>query len=401
VFTDDYDYPLPEELIAQHPLEVRDLSRLVVYYHGKITEDLFRNLSHHLPEKCLLVFNDTRVIRARMLFHRPTGSITEVFCLEPAGVPGNLQESLDQASPVTWKCLIGKGKRWKEQLLTQKVRIAGEVIEVTARRSSDAGDGCHLVTFEWNPAEIPFVKIMEAAGAMPLPPYINRPPVEDDTFRYQTVFASQQGSVAAPTAGLHFTACMLKTLDESPVIMEKITLHVGLGTFRPVTVQEISGHVMHKELFAVKREVVERLCQGEAHRVIAVGTTSARTLESLYWLGARLKQYGTSPEKELGQWEPYRNPCVLPPAEALTALQHWLTTHGKVTLEGSTSLLIVPGYHFRVIKGMVTNFHQPRSTLLMLVSAFAGSGWKEVYQYAIDRRYRFLSYGDACLFLAG
>jgi len=399
VLTDDYDYSLPEELIAQHPLAIRDQSRLVVYQQGKIREDHFRNLSLFLPHKSRLVFNDTRVVRARVLFSRPSGSLTEVFCLEPAGDTGKLEEALQQPSPATWRCLIGKGKRWREKPLTKKVGKSGQEIFLTAYRGSEAGDGCHLVTFEWAPGEIPFGEVLEAAGAMPLPPYIDRPAMEEDATRYQTVFASNQGSVAAPTAGLHFTPDLMKELTGKQFSTERITLHVGLGTFRPVTVSEISGHVMHRELFSVKREVMDRLSRDETDPAIAVGTTSARTLESLYWLGSRLIHSGVSPEKELGQWEPYHKPSDLPMPEAMEALLQWLTTHKKETLEGSTGLLIVPGYRFRVVKGLITNFHQPRSTLLMLVSAFIGPAWQEVYRYAIERRFRFLSYGDACLFL--
>ena len=398
---EDYSYDLPPERIAQHPLPERDASRLLCWIDGDIKEDRFRNIAGYLPPGSLMVFNDTRVIRARLLFQKTSGTQVEVFCLEPLEPTREVNQAFQQKEPVTWKCLIGNARRWKSGMLEKQVDISGHKITLHAGRMQDLGDGTFAVAFSWQPSGISFGEVLEGAGRIPLPPYITREDIPADLLRYQTIYARQKGSVAAPTAGLHFTPTVMDTLSIRNILQEQVTLHIGLGTFRPVTSTDLSQHLMHQEQIVVQARTIRQLLQHLHKPVIAVGTTSVRTLESLYWLG--LKQL-TMPElnhAEIGQWDPYTLPDNQPvsASTALEALLRMMERSGLTQLTAITKLMIVPGYRFRIIHGMITNFHQPRSTLLLLIAAYLGNSWQDIYRYALGNGFRFLSYGDSCLFL--
>ncbi|TSA28936.1 MAG: S-adenosylmethionine:tRNA ribosyltransferase-isomerase [Bacteroidetes bacterium] len=397
---EDYTYDLPPNRIAQHPLPERDASKLLVWENGQPGEDQFRNIAAHLPSGSLLVFNNTRVIRARLRFQKATGTEVEIFCLEPQAPTREIHQAFLQTGPVTWECLIGKAKRWKEGHLEKRVHMGNQFIILKARRGKDLHDGTFAVTFSWD-AGYNFGEILERAGRIPLPPYISRNDEPDDLVRYQTMFAVEKGSVAAPTAGLHFTPTALEKLKSRNIHQVQVTLHVGLGTFRPVTSSDITLHQMHREQITVGKETILQLASSLRDPVIAVGTTSVRTLESLYWLGVKQLTTPSSLQTGVGQWDPYKLPPHLEvsPEEALTALLRELDRSGMSFLRTSTALMIVPGYRFRIIRGMITNFHQPRGTLLLLIAAYLGENWKELYRYALDHAFRFLSYGDSCLFL--
>ncbi len=325
--------------------------------------------------------------------------MTEIFCLEPILPADRLPDALAVTGGCTWKCLIGKGRRWKDTPLEMMVHVEGDPVRLQASRGADAGDGCSLVHFKWEPAGKTFLSVLEHAGAVPLPPYITRDALPADSGRYQTVYAEKEGSVAAPTAGLHFTPGLLKQLRQRSFYTETITLHVGLGTFRPVTVLAAADHLMHEERFSIQQPVIRLLMNPGRNTLTAVGTTTVRTMESLYWLGVRLIVENISPESELTQWYPYKAAPEIPAEEAIGALDKWMSRHHTSSIHGKTRIMIVPGYRFRLTDAMVTNFHQPKSTLLLLVSAFAGNDWRKVYDHALSSGYRFLSYGDACLFL--
>jgi S-adenosylmethionine:tRNA ribosyltransferase-isomerase len=396
---EEFDYSLPPERIAQFPLENRDDSKLLVWNQGTISESKFRNLPGFIPKNSLLVFNNTRVIRARLIFTKDTGATVEIFCLEPLSASGDYHSALLQTRSCTWKCLIGNVKRWKEGLLEKVSLNHGKEFTLRAEKMEELGDGCFSVKFTWEPVDVTFLEILENAGLIPLPPYISRASSDLDAQRYQTIYAHEEGSVAAPTAGLHFTTPVLKELEKKHCGFENVTLHVGLGTFRPMSALTVSGHVMHHEKIVVSIETIRSLLNHGNHPIIAVGTTSVRTLESLYWLGAALIADPTV-LPEVSQWEPYRddNCDEVSPAQALTALIDYLEVNDLASYSGNTQLMILPGYNFRLTDGLITNFHMPQSTLLMLVSAFTGDRWKAAYQYALDHDFRFLSYGDACLF---
>lgn len=397
----DYDYPLPDERIAKYPLPQRDASKLLVYNRGKISEAVFRQLPDVLPENSLLVFNNTRVIRARLLFRKATGAQVEVFCLEPVK-PNDYALVFQQTEQCTWKCLIGNLKRWKGGLLEQTIRVGSESIVLRAERTASDGDDC-FVTFCWEHAGITFADILDAAGVLPIPPYLHRETEISDLQTYQTVYARVKGSVAAPTAGLHFTPEVFQALDAKGIGREEITLHVGAGTFKPVKTATLAGHRMHTEYFSVHRQTIVRLLECADH-VIAVGTTSVRTLESLYYIGVQLYNNPLSGEEALSvaQWAPYKKAISSPisTTEALQRILRFMDEQATDCLTASTRLLIAPGYTFRIVRGMVTNFHQPQSTLLLLVSAFVKGNWKSIYHYALTHGFRFLSYGDASLLLA-
>lgn len=391
-----YDYPLPEERIAKYPLTERDASKLLVLKNGRLEASQFKHIGDYLPEKALLVFNETKVIRARLQFKKETGSHIEIFCLEPEA---DYQIAFSSVSPVRWKCLVGNSKRWREGVLHLPLKADGRDLLLHAERVSK-NDQYSEIEFSWTPAEIPFATVLEAAGEIPLPPYLHREAEPEDRDRYQTVFARYDGSVAAPTAGLHFTKPLLEQLRARGFDMDEVTLHVGAGTFRPVATATIGEHAMHSETIIVKRSLIEHLIQSLGKDIIPVGTTSTRTLESLYWIGVMLEEEGTAlRELHVEQWFPYEPHQPLSTEAALQNLIHYLDRHQLTRLEASTALMIAPGYRMKVITGLITNFHQPKSTLLLLVSALIGDRWKEAYQFALEHDFRFLSYGDSCLFL--
>ena len=393
---EDYDYPLPEGRIAKYPLAERDASKLLVLKDNGISESQFRYVGDFLPENALLVFNETKVIRARLQFRKATGSRIEVFCLEPEN---DYQVAFAATSPVRWKCLIGNAKRWKEGKLSMELTVNGEAVTLQAERLMQ-NDQSAEIGFSWSPASLPFATVLEAAGEIPLPPYLHRDAEPDDRDRYQTVFARYDGSVAAPTAGLHFTQPLIAALREKGFMFDEVTLHVGAGTFKPVATDTIGEHAMHSETIIVRKSLLQHLMTHIGKPVIPVGTTSTRTLESLYWIGMMLKEQGLDLRPlHVGQWYPYGDHAPLTTREALQLVLDYLDRHGLTRLEASTSLMIAPSYRMRVITGLITNFHQPKSTLLLLVSALIGERWKDCYRFALDHDFRFLSYGDSCLFL--
>lgn len=398
----EYTYALPDERIAKYPLAERDASKLLVYRGGQIRETLFRSLPDCLPEGALLVFNNTRVIRARLLFRKDTGAMIEIFCLEPA-LPSDYEQSFAQTDHCTWHCLVGNSKRWKSGQLHTTVTVGGERVTLSAERISVAGEAGDLVDFRWDNPRCTFAEVLESAGVLPIPPYLHRETEAQDLQTYQTVYSKVKGSVAAPTAGLHFTPAVLAELDARGIEREEVTLHVGAGTFRPVKSDTIGDHAMHTEHFAVTRRTVDRLLAKPEH-VIAVGTTSVRTLESLYYIGCALARGGADESADgaftVGQWTPYgADAPTLPAEEALRAILSYLDGRGMDRLWAATQIIIAPGYQFKIVRGMVTNFHQPQSTLLLLVSAFVGGDWRTIYDYALAHDFRFLSYGDSSLLL--
>lgn len=393
---EEYDYPLPEERIAKYPLDERDVSNLLVLKNNVIEKSQFRNIGDFLPHDALLVFNETKVIRARLQFHKVTGSRIEVFCLEPEK---DYQVAFGATSPVRWKCLIGNAKRWKEGPLSMELTVGGQNVTLSAERISQ-NDQYAEIEFSWTPETLPFASVLEAAGEIPLPPYLHRDAEPDDRDRYQTVFARYDGSVAAPTAGLHFTQPLIATLRENGLAFDEVTLHVGAGTFKPVATNTIGEHSMHSETIIVRKSLIQNLISRLGKPIIPVGTTSTRTLESLYWIGVMLKEQGMDLRPlHVEQWFPYEDHAPLTAKEALQQILDYVDLHALTRLEASTALMIAPSYKMRVITGLITNFHQPKSTLLLLVSALIGERWKECYRFALDNGFRFLSYGDSCLFL--
>lgn len=393
----DYDYPLPDERIAKYPLAERDASKLLHYQGGSISETVFRNLPTLLPQGTLMVFNNTRVIRARLHFRKATGAQIEVFCLEPH-TPADYEQSFAARGSASWTCLVGNLKRWHEGTLEQTLNVGGHEVRLTAERLGLSGTG-HEVRFRWDDDSLTFAELLDAAGALPIPPYLNRQTEERDLVTYQTVYSRIKGSVAAPTAGLHFTPQVLADIDAAGIGREEVTLHVGAGTFKPVKSETIGGHEMHSEQFAVRRTTVERLLAHGA-TCTAVGTTSVRTLESLYFLGCMVNDCpDTDPSAlRVGQWQPYERDYTLSGEASLSALLRYMEAHDLDVLHAPTQIIIVPGYRFRIVSRMLTNFHQPQSTLLLLVSAFVGENrWRDIYRYALDNGFRFLSYGDSSL----
>ena len=396
----DFNYNLPDERIAKFPIAQRDHSKLLVYRHGEVSDDTFYHLPDYLPEGALMVFNNTKVIQARMHFRKETGALIEVFLLEPAD-PTDYELMFQLTSHCSWLCLIGNLKKWKEGTLKRDFTIKGEQLTLTATRRQMVGNS-HWVDLEWNNANVTFAEILEEVGELPIPPYLNRNTEESDKTTYQTVYSKIKGSVAAPTAGLHFTEEVLRAIDEKGIDREEVTLHVGAGTFKPVKSEEIEGHEMHTEYICVRRETLEKLIAHDA-KAIAVGTTSVRTLESLYYMGCRLAGNPELSERELhiDQWEPYEERAgeEIPPVEALKHLLDWLDRNHLPALHSSTQIIIAPGYEYKIVKMLVTNFHQPQSTLLLLVSAFVKGDWHKIYDYALTHDFRFLSYGDSSLLI--
>ena len=390
----DFDYELPAEKIALHPLSQRDASKLLIYKEGVITDTIFSTLPSQLQSGTCLVFNQTKVVPARLVFEKSTGGQIEVFCLEPANNEQDMNSALSNQSPLQLQCLVGGASKWKRgSSLTQKkdtIELSVEMIEKTA----DA----FILQFHWSPANLPFSSVLETFGQTPLPPYLKRKANQSDSTRYQTVYASQEGSVAAPTAGLHFTPKTLEELQENKIGLESITLHVGAGTFKPVKAAQMQGHEMHQEWIDVDLAFLEKWRNQIDSPLIAVGTTSLRTLESLYWLGVKVALEPADKIPMLSQWECYElEKTGLSIAQSLDALIQFLQKKKLDKLVTQTALLIAPGYTIKTVDALVTNFHQPRSTLLLLIAAFIGEDWKKVYQHALDNDYRFLSYGDSSL----
>lgn len=392
----DYDYPLPDERIARYPLADRDRSKLLCLRGDDISEHHFDQLPDLLPQGTMLVFNDTKVIHARLLFRKPTGAVIEIFCLEPHAMA--LSECFEQRSHCSWNCLVGNNKRWREGAIERQLTIDGIDVVLTARRREADGNGW-VVDFEWT-GGISFAEVIEHAGVIPLPPYLGREAEEADAERYQTVYAHHDGSVAAPTAGLHFTPRLLEKLKAGGVQTEYLTLHVGAGTFKPVSTPTIGEHEMHVEKVMLTAANLQRLASYDGGSLIAVGTTSVRTLESLYWFGVQLEHQPSLEAMHVSQWTPYTlDDRGLDMKAAYGNVLRWLAARGEDHLDGETQLMIAPGYRYKTIRGLITNFHQPKSTLLLLVSALVGERWRRCYSYALDHGFRFLSYGDSCLFL--
>ena len=397
----DYDYELPEERIAKDPLPQRDASKLLVYRDGKPQHRIFSELPEELPGGSLLVFNNTRVIHARLKFVLPSGRPLEILCLEPLA-PLDYQQNLSSQGIVQWKCMVGGNRKWKSGEISTTIDTASGPVQLTATREERL-DGPFRIAFSWDDAKISFGELLAAGGIIPLPPYLNRDSESSDQDRYQTVYAKPEGSVAAPTAGLHFTENVFEALDTKGVQRAFVTLHVGAGTFKPVTTDRLAEHDMHRESIFVQKTLVDQLVetlQAESP-VIPVGTTSMRTLESLYWLGARLVREEDIPEAgfTIGQWEPYAYDASTYPSASVVmeALQAYMNDHQLDILEGFTQLLIAPGYPSRLVSGLITNFHQPRSTLLLLIASLISDQWKPIYTYAMENDFRFLSYGDSSL----
>lgn len=403
----DYNYELPDERIAKFPKEQRDHSKLLLYQQGEVGEDMFYNLPKYLPKGALMVMNNTRVIQARLHFRKTnekgenTGALIEIFLLEPAE-PSDYEQMFQTTKKCSWLCLVGNLKKWKEGALKRELKIKDETLTVSASRRGEHGTS-QWIDFEWDNASISFAEILDAMGELPIPPYLNRETQESDLSTYQTVYSKIKGSVAAPTAGLHFTEKVLNELDAHGIEREELTLHVGAGTFRPVKCATIGEHEMHTEYIAVRRHTIERLIAHEGC-AIAVGTTSVRTLESLYYMGLKVIQNPDIKEEELhvSQWEPYNDGCKMDDVrsvDALQALLDWMVRHELTVLHSSTQIIIAPGYDYHIVKMLITNFHQPQSTLLLLVSAFVKGDWHKIYDYALSHDFRFLSYGDSSLLI--
>lgn len=410
----DYNYDLPDSRIAKFPVSPRDTSKLLVYRHGEISDDIFYNLPKYLPEKSLMVFNNTKVIQARMHFRKETGALIEVFLMEPAA-PTDYELMFQTRGECSWLCMVGNLKKWKEGSLVRTFDVAGTTINFKATMRRDiidakSGGTNYWVDFAWDNPQVSFAEILDAVGELPIPPYLNRETQDSDKTTYQTVYSKIKGSVAAPTAGLHFTDKVLAAIDAAGVRREELTLHVGAGTFKPVKSEEIDGHTMHTEYVCVRRDTLQTLLDYDCC-AIAVGTTSVRTLESLYYMGVKLEANPDAAEEDLHvcQWEPYEKADGTPvggnlvdgitPQKAISNIIAWLDKNNLKTLHSSTQIIIAPGYEYKIVKVLVTNFHQPQSTLLLLVSAFLKGDWHSVYDYALSHDFRFLSYGDSSILI--
>lgn len=410
----DYNYDLPDSRIAKFPVSPRDTSKLLIYRHGEISDDIFYNLPKYLPQKSLMVFNNTKVIQARMHFRKETGALIEVFLMEPAA-PTDYELMFQTRGECSWLCMVGNLKKWKEGSLVRTFDVAGSTINFKATMRRDiidakSGGTNYWVDFAWDNPLVSFAEILDAVGELPIPPYLNRETQDSDKTTYQTVYSKIKGSVAAPTAGLHFTDKVLAAIDAAGVRREELTLHVGAGTFKPVKSEEIDGHTMHTEYVCVRRDTLQTLLDYDCC-AIAVGTTSVRTLESLYYMGVKLEANPDAAEEDLHvcQWEPYEKADGTPvdgnlidgitPQKAISNIIAWLDKNNLKTLHSSTQIIIAPGYEYKIVKVLVTNFHQPQSTLLLLVSAFLKGDWRNVYDYALSHDFRFLSYGDSSILI--
>ena len=394
----DYTYFLPDERIAKNPLPQRDDSKLLVYRNGTISESAYKQLANLLPSNSLLVFNNTKVVEARILFNKTTGGDIEVFCLEPDDMYADITTAMLQKGKVLWKCLVGGAKKWKETFLTKQILDSGKVINLSVQKVERRND-YFLLELSWDDESLTFVEILHLAGLIPLPPYLNRNAEGTDKETYQTIYAKHDGSVAAPTAGLHFTIELFESLSEKGIKKEFVTLHVGAGTFKPVKAATMEEHEMHAEFIDVSIDLIKTLLESK-DSIIPVGTTSLRTLETLYWLGVKINhQSDFSIEEGLGQWDAYNLPQYNSKEVALASLINWMIRQNMKQLITKTQLLIAPNYQLRIAKALITNFHQPQSTLLLLVAAIIGNDWRRMYDYALNNDFRFLSYGDGCLLI--
>lgn len=397
----DFNYDLPEEKIATYPLERRSQSKLLIYEGGSISEDIYQNIAQHLPENAFLVFNDTKVIKARILFQKITGAVIEIFCLEPYEAINDYALILQQQKSVRWKCMIGGAGKWKDKFLEKSFLINEQEVTLKAELVEKLPDA-YVVKFSWEPEEISFAEIIDKAGDTPLPPYIKRKAEEKDAETYQTIYSAHEGSVAAPTAGLHFTKEIFESFEDRNIDAGFVTLHVGAGTFKPVKADRMEQHEMHAEWMDVSASFLQKLLDNLNNDIICVGTTSVRTIESLYWMGLKtlINPSITPQDLALHQWDVYGEEFERAEASALSCIQALMDylSHKKLDrLFIQTQIIIAPGYQFKIAKGMVTNFHQPKSTLLLLVAAMIGQDWRKVYEYALKHEFRFLSYGDGCL----
>jgi S-adenosylmethionine:tRNA ribosyltransferase-isomerase len=402
---EDFNYSLPDEKIAKHPLQKRDESKLLIWKNENIEEDNFYNLHKHLPENSLMVFNNTKVVEARLLFKKESGTTIEIFCLEPANRYADITTAMLQTKKVLWKCFVGNAKKWKDELLKKEIHHAGKSIVLTAKKISRQPDN-FIIEFFWNDDTLSFAEVLHLAGVIPLPPYLHRDAEKEDAVRYQTIYAKSDGSVAAPTAGLHFTDTVLENLSNKKIEKDFVTLHVGAGTFKPVKTETIEQHEMHAEFFEVNIKLIERMA-ASGKNIIAVGTTSLRTLESLYWMGIKIRNMKSENRKQISiediivqQWDAYELNANIPVEESLNVLLNWIKENHQTKLIAKTQILIAPPYQLKVADALITNFHQPKSTLLLLVAAFVGEKWKSIYDYALQNNFRFLSYGDACLLMS-
>ncbi|MEI9945907.1 MAG: S-adenosylmethionine:tRNA ribosyltransferase-isomerase [Chitinophagaceae bacterium] len=404
----DFTYSLPEERIAKYPLSERDASKLLIYKEGKISEDIYKNIASHIPVNSLLIFNNTKVVAARLLFQKPTGGVIEIFCLEPHKQYADITTAMLQKGKVVWKCLVGGASKWKRGQVLRKpepdgYRVSSGMPEQSSdfqleARYIDKQEGNFLIELSWTPADMSFAEMLHHTGAIPLPPYIKREVEATDTERYQTIYAQQDGSVAAPTAGLHFTDSIFKKLKEKNILTDFVTLHVGAGTFKPVKSETMEEHEMHAEYIDVSKQTIENLFRNLNNNIIAVGTTSLRTIESLYWLGVKQSTVNGQQSTDLTQWEAYELADQnISAKDALQSLLAWMEKNKTERLLAKTSIIIAPGYKARIAKALITNFHQPQSTLLLLIAALIGNDWRKIYDYALENNFRFLTYGDGCL----
>lgn len=391
---EDYSYNLPDEKIAKYPLQERDQSQLLVYNQGDISKDNFINLNNYIDSDSTLVFNNTKVIQARLAFNKSTGAKIEIFCLEPIE-PADYNLAFQETEKLKWKCIVGNLKKWKSGKLSKRISVENTEIDLQAERiSSDANS--HIIEFTWNNDSINFSQILENVGVTPIPPYLNRESEVIDKDRYQTIYSKLKGSVAAPTAGLHFTERTLEKLKQKNISIAEVTLHVGAGTFKPVKTETIDEHEMHTEHFIINKKTIENLIK--ANKIVAVGTTSVRTIESIYWLGVKLLA-NQSFESHISQWEAYKLENNISKIDALNAIVQFMDSKNIDQIDASTQIMIFPGYTFKMVDVLITNFHQPKSTLLLLIAAFIGENWKNAYDFALNNEFRFLSYGDSSILI--
>jgi S-adenosylmethionine:tRNA ribosyltransferase-isomerase len=404
----DFDYDLSDEKIAKHPLPERDKSKLLIYNKGVIKEDIFSNIADHLPKESLLVFNNTKVVEARLLFKKGTGTTIEIFCLEPSDVYADITTAMLQHKKVLWNCLVGNTKKWKDEILVKTIELNDKTIQLSAKKINRQQEN-FTIEFFWNDDTLSFAEILHVAGVIPLPPYLHRDAEKDDAVRYQTVYAKYDGSVAAPTAGLHFTNDVFRKLAAKNIERNFVTLHVGAGTFKPVKTETMETHKMHSEFFEVELTLIEKLIHRSNKPIIAVGTTTLRTLESLYWMGMKIRETSNGKGKTeikiediaIHQWDAYKlNKVSISVEDSLKALLHWMKENKLNKLISKTQIIIAPPYKLKIANALITNFHQPKSTLLLLVAAVIGDDWRKVYNYALRNNFRFLSYGDSNLFFA-
>lgn len=396
----DYTYDLPKDRIAVYPANPRDCSKLLIYKEGEIKEDIYRNMVEYLPDNSVLIFNNTRVIKSRILFRRKTGALIELFCLEPYCEFIDYAHFFAQRQSAVWKCFVGNASKWKEKYLTKSLKIGAFNIELRAELIKRIS-GAYVVKLEWTPGDFTLAEVIEASGLTPLPPYIKREVNTEDVRDYQTVYSKHEGSVAAPTAGLHFTENMMEDFTSHHIDCLFTTLHVGAGTFKPVSSDKMEGHLMHAEWMHIELGFLKKILEHIDNKIISVGTTATRTLESLYWMGNKIINCGelTIERLKVSQWEPYENHKQHSVKAAIKALILYLENKNMTELGIETEIIIAPGYTYKIIQGLITNFHQPQSTLLLLVAALLGENWKEIYKYALENNFRFLSYGDGSLLL--